>query len=630
MYTKFISKMNNHFSNLGSILYSKACDYSGIYPISKDDIMIYYELLNTDEVVFPENISKNNHIACCLYYLTKENIGYREKFLEKFLRTITFDSIKIDENHLVLIFNIIEFDKTYLNSPKEHISFLYQLLKAFSNFSTNFENYILYKYFRGYLKYRLEDYQSANKEYLEIVSELPKNDLNYLLTYVKLRNDLMKIKIFHNSKLSTKTDFNEYWQFLRDLYNKVKAVNRVLALKFGLDLVSSYLEGKNYNNCIPLLMEMKQLLKKELLNGVIMNNGINYYLAIASRLGYVGILLNNKNAISSAIKKIRKTIEIIKNDKNNEKLVQLVKAYTFVLAIFEINLNKETEYDIKSLAFDFKNTFLPDLESKPPLNYFVTEQNRDNTIIDFQTINNMNPEIISSGRNILNKCISEINKKNYSNSNFLTFMCAVHSKVNIYSQSYITDKNETKRKYYKNRIIEYIDFSFNIIYKLLDEEPLLYTSFIKSLIIEIFSAYAHIFIYDKNFPQLRTSINTIDDMKKKLNFDDSIPSYALIYKIKGDYWLYKKDYKASISYYESALNIFEKNNIKIPQVLFNKGCAHFFNGEKAEAVEYLNRCINEYNNVLLQKNTFGFNPDINSINNKISEAKKLLSLIPLK
>ena len=155
----------------------------------------------------------------------------------------------------------------------------------------------------------------------------------------------MKIKIFYNSKLSKKADFNEYWQFLRDLYNKVKAVNRILALKFGLDLVSSYLEGKNYNDCIPLLMEMKQLLKKELLKGVIMNNGINYYLAIASRLGYVGILLNNKKAISSAIKKIRKTIEIIKNDKNNEKLVQLVKAYTFVLAILEINLKKETEFD---------------------------------------------------------------------------------------------------------------------------------------------------------------------------------------------------------------------------------------------------------------------------------------------
>ena len=61
----------------------------------------------------------------------------------------------------------------------------------------------------------------------------------------------------------------------------------------------------------------------------------------------------------------------------------------------------------------------------------------------------MNPEIISSGRNILNKCISEINKKNYSNSNFLTFICEVHSKVNIYSHPYITDKMKLKENIIK-------------------------------------------------------------------------------------------------------------------------------------------------------------------------------------
>ena len=442
MYSKLITKMTNHFSNLGSIIYSKSCDYSGTNMISNDDLNMYFNLLNSGEII-SEKISINNHIACCLYYLTKEKEEYKEKFLEKFLRTITFENLKINEEHLILIFNIIEFDKTYLNSPKEHISFLYRLLKAFSNFSTNFENYILYKYFRGYLKYRLQDLDSANQEYLEIVADLPKNEeLNCILKYIKLLNDLLKIKIFDISKLSGKAELNEYWQFLKDLYNKVKVENIVLALQLGFDLFASYNEGKNYNDCIPLLLEMKKLLKKELLKGMVMKNGIYYYLSIASRLGYIGILLNNKKAINSAIKKIRKTLDIIKNDKNNENLILLTKAYTFVLAILEIDLTKETKFDIKNLAYDFKNNFVPDLDNNYPLNYYVNEQNRDSTIIDFQIINNMNSEIIASGRNILNKCISEINKKNYSNSNFLTFICAVHSKVNYYSESYISDKNE--------------------------------------------------------------------------------------------------------------------------------------------------------------------------------------------
>ena len=47
-------------------------------------------------------------------------------------------------------------------------------------------------------------------------------------------------------------------------------------------------------------------------------------------------------------------------------------------------------------------------------------------------------------------------------------------------------------------------------------------------------------------------------------------------------------------------------------------------GNKPRAREYLNRCINEYNNVIMQKNIYGFNPNITGINNKINNAKKLL------
>ena len=630
MYTNLINKMVNHFSELGSILYSKACDYSGMYQITKDDIMMYYELLNSEEnISIPENICKNNHLSCCIYYLTKEEPAqYKEIFLSKFIVNISVDNLEINKENLVLIFNIIEFDRTYLDSKKENIQFLYSLLKCFSNFSTDFENYIIFKYFRGFLKFKLGQYDNTNKEYLEIVSEFSDySNQNFFVKYIKLKNDLLKVKLYHRMK-KTRSDYLEYWEFLKSLYEEVKIINKTLAIKLGLDLFSAYLEGKNYDKCIPLLIEMKKLLKKELLKGTTFSNGLDYYLAVSSRLGYMGILLDNTKAINTAIKKIKKTLDIIKNDKNNEKLTQLTKAYIFILAILEVGITKKTDFNLKTLAFDFQTAFLPDLNNnKSNLNYLINEQNKENIIIDFNVINNMNSEITNCAKSILNKCLIEIQKKNYSNSIFLTFLSAVHDKVHRYSESYISDKSEDMRTFYKTKIMDYTSGVMNFFYKLLDDEPLLYTKFVKNMLLNIFSSYAHIFIYEKNITVLRKIIKTIDDLVKKISIEKDIPSYALIHKIKGDFWFLNKDYQAAIIYYENAIKLFESNNPKIPTILFNIGCAHFFSGNKPKTIEYLNKSISGFNNILVEKNIFGFNPDFDAINKKINSAKKLLTLL---
>ena len=84
MCSKLITKMKNHFSELGSIMYSKVCDYSSNFPISKDDIKMYYEELISKDAFFPEKISRRNHLACCLYYLSKDCNKYKDAFIDKF------------------------------------------------------------------------------------------------------------------------------------------------------------------------------------------------------------------------------------------------------------------------------------------------------------------------------------------------------------------------------------------------------------------------------------------------------------------------------------------------------------------------------------------------------------------
>jgi len=147
---------------------------------------------------------------------------------------------------------------------------------------------------------------------------------------------------------------------------------------------------------------------------------------------------------------------------------------------------------------------------------------------------------------------------------------------------------------------------------------------VKTLIINIFSSYAHVCIYEKDFDKLRKLINIMEDLKGKLNIEETLPAFALINKIKGDFWLYKKDYKAVVLYYEKAITLFESKSPKFAPMMFNLAFAYFLTGNKVKAKEYLNRCINEYNNLFMEKDIFGFMPDIKE---KLDSVQKLLKLL---
>ena len=616
--------MTNHFSELGSIMYSKACDYSSNFPISKDDIKMYYEELISNDIFFPEKVSRRNHLTCCLYYLSKDDNKYRNIFLDKFLKTLNIKELEKNQESLIFVFNLIEYDKTYLHSSKNHLLFLYQALKFFSNLETNLENYILFKYFRGYFKFCLGEYENSQKEYNEAFVEIADSCVkNFFINYIRLRNDLLKVQLFNRTRLEKSYifDYNEYCQFLKDLFNEVKFTDKILALKIGFDLCLIYFEKKKYEDSIPILIEMKKLIKKDFLKGTTFKNLIDYYLAINSRLGYIGVLLDDKKVINSAIKKIKKVLDIIKFDKS-EKLINMTKTYSFVLVILKI---KKAEYDIKSITYEFQKSLLPDLNSKSFLSYLVNSSNKNDIIINFKVVNNMNREITNTAKIILNNCVYDLNIKEEHNSTFLTFLVAVNDKIYCNAQSYISDSNEKMRKNYKTNIYDYGKGAFYFTYKYYDEEPLLKTKFMKTLIINIFSVFAHVCIYEKDFDQLRMLIISMDDLKKKLNIEETLPAFALINKIKGDFWLDRKDYKAVVFYYEKAISLFDNKSPKFAPMIFNLAYAYFLTGNKMKAKEYLNRCINEYNNLSMENDIFGFMPDIKEKLDSIQKILKHLS-----
>ena len=105
IYDNLISKMKSHFGNESLIIYSKSCDYYQINPINKDDIYMYYNYLISDEV--PNNQKTINDISCCLYYLSKNNKEYQDKFVSQIIEKLDISNDKINDDTLFLIYNII-------------------------------------------------------------------------------------------------------------------------------------------------------------------------------------------------------------------------------------------------------------------------------------------------------------------------------------------------------------------------------------------------------------------------------------------------------------------------------------------------------------------------------------------
>ena len=197
-------------------------------------------------------------------------------------------------------------------------------LERFSSLSKNKTNFLLFKYYRGALKLQLGDIQSANTEYLEFVMQYTEeiiidNSENKYTLFIKLQNDLLNIKIF---KLTQGDDIRQTRMFLKELYDETKTVNQFLAIRIEFELYNIFLKENNYKECIGILMNMRTILKKKLLTGDRMNNAIDYFFAIVSRLGFVGVLTNDKSAIENSIKKMKKSIDMFDkyNEQNKEKM----------------------------------------------------------------------------------------------------------------------------------------------------------------------------------------------------------------------------------------------------------------------------------------------------------------------
>ena len=451
-----------------------------------------------------------------------------------------------------------------------------------------------------------------------------------------MQNDLLNVKIF---KLTQGDDIRQTRMFLKELYDQTKSVNQFLAIRIGFELYDIFLKENSYNECIEILMNMRTILKKKLLTGDRMNNAIDYYLAIVSRLGFVGVLTNNKSAIENSIKKMKKSIDMLDkyNEKQNREKIQIFKnAYSFLLTIIrEDNKEKIDEDKQRNIAANFKSLFLPDLKSsqikKFGDKFIVNKSNFYNFVVNLVIINDVDIDVESFwNKEVYKPLISIVEKNNPLQQNcIMAFVLSMHYKVQKYCRSYCQEENDNQRIKYKNNIVELAQRLMFYLNNYGEDEILFRTQFIKSAVIDIISAYAHVLIYNKEFKQLKGLVQRIDSMEKTYGFNESTPSYDLICKIKGDFWLLSnfKDYQASIMQYQRGYRLLQSNHPKKPIILFNIAYCYYVSKDKKNALDYLNRCVYEFNHIP-DKNVapdFYYRP--NAISKKILLAKKMINIL---
>lgn len=624
MYDNLIAKNLNHFGNEGVILYSKSCDYYNINKVKLDDIKMFYELLTSEEGI-KINLNKKAMISCCLYYLSKEAEKYKQEFMNKIIQKLNKND-PINDANLILIYNIIEYDKRYLKSKKEKNQYLLEYLTRFSGHKKTLENYLLYKYYTGILKFDLGETNDAYKENFEIIialSDYVSQPTTYI-NFIRLQNDLLKVQLDINKHI--KNEYYEQYLFMKNLFDQIKSENVILATKLGFCLYELLCRQNRYSECIPLLNQMKKILNDRIYSGYSLKTSIDFTLGIFSKMAFIGVLIGDKEAVIDARKKLVQVLETIKNDKDVKKLVGIYNCYDFCVSVINVYLGI-FENRLSDKALTFRQEFIP-VDNKPPkIDYIIDANNRDYIVINLNSIISMDIFLNKIEKDITDGYSKIIKDNKVLNSQqFLCYFVSIHNQISRLSESYCTDINDNKRKEYIKKINELHTIIFN--YVMINiEEPLLECDFVKSILIDIQQSCVSANFGCKNMNHVKNLIIFFDKLKKELKINEKTSSYESINKIKGDYWFKTKDYPSAINYYSKTLEMMKNNDPKKPIVYFNLGCAFYFNNQTKNAIDNLNLSINAFRVFEYERKTFDVLTRGEVVLKKVMKIKQLLGLI---
>ena len=600
--------INNAIKKIGEeclIVNLKADNFfKGEEGLRKEDFDQLFEVFQMERNINLNTSKKNSLLLCVLYYEYDDN-KEAQKMLKELLSNYTsLCQGGTIEDALHLLFNVIEIEIKIRLKDETSLKLLYNELAKYSEREKKFEDYLLLKHYFSYLKFLLKEYDQTNNYTTDIIADIDEqknSGLNNIVKYIRIRNVLLKVKTLEIT--DPERNNKDIISHLDCLFSLTKNTKEDFAICVGIKMLT--LQSKeivSYEDCIKLIEEMLNILKRETLFGKSHKNILDQYLYLSGLLGYYNAINDDFEGVLKISKKIDKYLVNVKEIMSNIDMNKNEK--NIINDNFQINKENEEKvgYDNLYKQYQFFNTML-----KSSVNFNNSSQIKEsqNNIKDFKNLNNKNET------DLLNVCILEqdnikmsqkfknmedqfkdwINKGiNLNNDKIILCYFYLYNQISALTKKVIEEKNENIRKEsikearnFANQIIQntgiQVENRRNEFLKKVFRLP-----FFKNLFNRLFYVQIYSYFLEGKYDEC---LNKFQEYELyKIQYELETPrSNAFMSKIKGDCYFKKKNYEKAEEIYNSILGI-QTND---PMIHFNLGLSSYFNNKIAKAVAELEK-----------------------------------------
>ena len=574
--------------------------------LRKEDFEQLFEVLKYDQNINLPPSKKNNLLLCVLYYEYDDNEEARQMLKQKLSNSQSLGQGGTFEDILHLIFNEIEIEIKIRQKDEKELKLLFNRLTLFTEREKKFEDYLLLKHYFAYLKFLLKSYDETNNYTTDLIADIDEHKslvISNLIKYIRIRNVLLKVKTLEIT--DPEKNNKDIISHLDCLFSLTKNTKEDFAICVGIKMLT--LQSKeivSYEECIKLIQEMLNILKRETLFGKSHKNILDQYLYLSGLLGYYNAINDDFEGVLKISKKIDKYLlnvqDIINNIDSNEK-EKNKNNNNFNL----IESNKEKEekmgYDNLYKQYQFFNTVL---KSSVNFNNSAIKESQAN-IQKYKNLKSQNET------DLLNVCILEqddlklsrqfknmedqfkdwINKGvSLNNDKIILCYFYLYNQISSLTKKVVEEKDEKRRMDY---ISEARDFSSQIILKTgLQVEnrqneflkKVFRLPFFKNLFNRLFYVQIYSYFLEGKYDECLKNFEQYDLYKIQYELETN-RSNAFMAKIKADCYFKKKNYEKAEEIYNTIVGM-QTND---PMVHFNLGISSYFNEKKNKAIAELEK-----------------------------------------
>ena len=310
--------INNALKKIGNdclIVNLKANNFfEGEEGLRKEDFEQLFEVFQLEKNINLTTSKKNSLLLCVLYYEYDDNPEARKMLKELLLNYTSLSQGGTFEDTLHLLFNVVEIEIKIKESNQKDLKLLYNELAKNADREKNFIDYLLLKHYYSYLKFLLREYDDTNIYTTDLIADIDEHRdlvMSNIVKYIRIRNVLLKVKTLE----ITDPDKNnkDIISHLDCLFSLTKNTKEDFAICVGIKILS--LQSKeivSYEDCIKLIEEMLNILKRETLFGKSHKNILDQYLYLSGLLGYYKAINDDFEGVLKISKKIDKYLVNVK------------------------------------------------------------------------------------------------------------------------------------------------------------------------------------------------------------------------------------------------------------------------------------------------------------------------------